>query len=145
MIVFDLRCAGAHVFEAWFGSTADFDAQSARGVIACPICGDPEVGKAAMAPAVPAKGNRMAASPADAKAFLTALAATQAAVEARADDVGDRFAAEARAIHYGEAETRAIVGEASRADAASLIDDGIGIIALPFRRRARRCAARARR
>lgn len=141
MIVFDLRCTGAHVFEAWFGSTADFDVQAARGLIACPICGDPEVAKAAMAPAVPAKGNRATASPADAKAFLAALAAAQAEVEAKADDVGDRFAAEARAIHYGEAQTRAIVGEASRADAASLIDDGIGIVALPFRRRARRSDA----
>lgn len=139
MIVFDLRCGGAHVFEAWFGSTSDFDAQLARGLVTCPICGDPGVGKAAMAPAVPAKGNRAAAlSPSEAKAFLAALAVAQAAVEATSDDVGARFAEEARAIHFGEAETRAIIGEASRAKAAGLAEDGISIAALPFPRRSRR-------
>ena len=69
MIVFDLRCGKAHVFEAWFGSTADYDAQTARGLVACPICDDTRVAKAVMAPAVPAKSNR-AVSPAVVKAAL---------------------------------------------------------------------------
>lgn len=144
MIVFDLRCGGEHVFEAWFGSTADFEAQSARRLIACPICDDKTVGKAAMAPAVPAKGNRAAADKppaAEVKSMLAAIAAQQSVVEASCDYVGGRFAEEARAIHFGEAESRAIVGEASRAEAAGLIEDGISIAPLPFRSRARRSDA----
>ena len=62
MIVFDLRCGAGHVFEAWFGSTADYDAQQARRLIACPVCDDTAIGKAVMAPAVPAKGNRALAA-----------------------------------------------------------------------------------
>ena len=58
MIVFDLKCGAGHVFEAWFGSSADYDSQRERGLIACPLCGDAQVGKAVMAPNVAAKGNR---------------------------------------------------------------------------------------
>ena len=135
MIVFDLRCGNSHVFEAWFGSTADYAAQSARGLVTCPVCGDGEVVKAAMAPAVPAKGNRAAMLPADAKRMLAALAGAQAEIEAGSDYVGTRFAVEARAIHDGEAEARAIVGEATLQEAAALAADGIAAVPLPFRSR----------
>ncbi|MDO9489909.1 MAG: DUF1178 family protein, partial [Sphingomonadaceae bacterium] len=124
MIVFDLRCAHAHVFEAWFGSSDDYEGQRTRGLVACPICGDTDVAKAAMAPAVPAKGNRapsagsastpqpVAAHPPEmVKAMLAAMAEVQAKVEANCDYVGDRFADEARAIHHGERESRGIYGE----------------------------------
>ena len=134
MIVFDLRCGARHVFEAWFGSTADFDAQGARGLISCPICGDATVTKAAMAPAVPAKGNQRR-SPAEDKAILGALAAMQAEVEASSDYVGPRFAVEARAIHDGDSLPRAIFGEATLHDAAQLVADGIAVAPLPFRSR----------
>ncbi|MGL4541853.1 MAG: DUF1178 family protein [Polymorphobacter sp.] len=131
MIVFDLACAHGHVFEAWFGSSADFEAQAARGLVACPICDNSAVRKAVMAPAVPAKGNR-AMPPAAIKAALAALAQVQREVEANADYVGADFASEARALHDGEAPMRAIYGEASLADAAALVDDGIAVSPLPF-------------
>ncbi len=140
MIVFDLRCGGGHVFEAWFGSGADHDAQAARGLLACPLCDDTDVTKAAMAPAVPAKSNR-AALPAnlppaaDVKAALATLAKLQAHVEATSDYVGANFAAEARAIDAGAATERPIWGEATRAEAASLAADGIAAHPLPFRPR----------
>jgi hypothetical protein len=131
MIVFDLRCGGAHVFEAWFGSTADFDSQQDRGLIACPMCGDTDVAKAAMAPAVPAKANSRAAD-------VGALLAAQRRLETEADYVGRDFAKRARAVHDGlEHAERPIYGEASLAEAAALIDDGIGVLPLPFRPRAR--------
>ncbi|MEC8179853.1 MAG: DUF1178 family protein, partial [Pseudomonadota bacterium] len=57
MIVFDLSCDNGHRFEGWFRSSSDYEDQGARGLIACPHCGSGEVGKAPMAPAVPAKGN----------------------------------------------------------------------------------------
>ena len=73
MIVFDLRCGGGHVFEAWFGKGSDFDDQTSRGLVSCPVCESREVAKAVMAPAVPAKANSGPA-PAEVKALIGKLA-----------------------------------------------------------------------
>ncbi|HZG08562.1 MAG TPA: DUF1178 family protein [Allosphingosinicella sp.] len=145
MIVFDLRCAAqGHVFEGWFGSTADYEAQQERGLVSCPLCGSADVAKAAMAPAVPAKGNSrpdmqisaradmFAAAPAEVKAMLAAAAAVQKKLLAGSESVGARFADEARAIHLGEKHARPIHGRASRAEAVELIEEGIAIAPLPF-------------
>ncbi|MGZ8337711.1 MAG: DUF1178 family protein [Allosphingosinicella sp.] len=134
MIIFDLRCAPqGHVFEAWFGSSEEYDAQAARGLVSCPICGAAEVEKAPMAPAVARKGNRAdTPSPAAMKARLGEMAKLQRKLLEQSDFVGDRFPDEARAIHLGEAEARAIHGRASRDDAESLIEEGIPVSPLPF-------------
>jgi hypothetical protein len=150
MIIFDLKCAAhGHVFEAWFGSSEDYEGQQKNGLVACPVCGGAEVGKAVMAPAVGAKGNRRAASggsgiekqpgpellsgdPETVKQMLAAAAAVQRRMLEGSEGVGDRFADEARAIHLGESEKRAIHGRASRAEAESLIEDGIPCAPLPF-------------
>ena len=143
MIVFDLRCAAhGHVFEAWFASSSAFEAQQARGLVACPLCGSAEVAKAPMAPAVGAKGNASPASgpsggllggaPEEVKKMLAAAAAFQKSMLVGSESVGERFAAEARAIHLGEADARPIHGEASRTEAESLIADGVPIASLPF-------------
>lgn len=139
MIIFDLRCAPAgHVFEAWFGSSGEYQDQCARGLVSCPICGADEVEKAPMAPAVPKKGGERSApdlfssDPATVKEMLGALAAMQRKLVAGSDWVGDRFATEARAIHLGQAEARSIHGRATRADAESLVEDGIPVAPLPF-------------
>lgn len=131
MIVFDLVCeAQGHVFEAWFGSSADYDAQKARGLVTCPLC-NAVAGKAPMAPRVGAKGN-VAPSSAEMKAMIGKLAEMQKQVLANSEHVGDRFPAEARAIHLGEAEARAIHGRATPAEAKSLADDGVPVSPLPF-------------
>ena len=141
MIVFDLKCGGGHVFEAWFGSSGDYEAQRARALVSCPVCDSAEVEKAVMAPAVPLKSNRSAGrphaahSPEDMKKMLAAMAEVQAKVEASSEYVGDRFADEARAIHLGEVEKRGIYGEATLADAAALRDEGIEVAPLPFKPR----------
>lgn len=143
MIIFDLKCAPAgHVFEAWFGSSAAFEEQRGRGLLACPLCGSEEVAKAPMAPAVGAKGNASTPSappqsliggaPDEVKAMLAAAAALQKSLLAGSEAVGPRFAAEARAIHLGEADSRPIHGEATRAEAESLIEEGVPIAPLPF-------------
>lgn len=143
MIVYDLACSdGGHVFEGWFGSSDDFDAQKARGLLSCPVCGSGDVAKAAMAPAVPAKSNQRGASPmpvamdgkdpALIRRMLADLARVQAKVLEGSDYVGDRFADEARAIHLGESDQRAIHGEATPTQAKSLIEDGIAIAPLPL-------------
>ena len=133
MIVFDLRCPAGHVFEAWFGSSADYDDQQARGLVACPICGAAEIEKAPMAPRVAAKGNQAETpSPEAMKSMLAEMATLQKKLLEKSDNVGDRFPDEARAIHLGEAEARAIHGRASRDDARDLIEDGIPVSPLPF-------------
>lgn len=136
MIVFDLKCEGAgHVFEAWFGSSEDYESQSARGLVACPLCGDDRVKKAVMAPRVGAKGNQSSAAPADPeamKAMLAAMAAAQKQLLEKSSYVGERFADEARAIHLGEAAARSIYGKATRAETESLIEEGIEVSPLPF-------------
>jgi hypothetical protein len=147
MIVFDLKCGGGHVFEAWFGSTEDFAAQSARGLVACPICNDGQCVKAAMAPAVPAKGNRAvqpgnsahpAADHQQAKDHLAAMAAVQASIESQCTWVGRDFASTARALHDGTAPDdapRGVYGQATIAETRALLDDGVAIAPLPFRSR----------
>ena len=144
MIVFDLRCAPqGHVFEAWFGSSEDYQSQRERGLVSCPLCGSEEVGKAVMAARVAAKGNSrsegsggardlMLADPEGVKQMLAAMAALQRQMLDQSTYVGESFADEARAIHLGEAETRSIYGKASRADAESLAEEGIQVMPLPF-------------
>ncbi len=132
MIVFDLKCRGqGHVFEAWFGSSDDFYSQRDRGLVRCPLCDDADVEKAAMAPRVGAKG-RDGPSPEQRKAVLAAMAGAQKTLLEGSDYVGEGFADEARAIHLGDADARSIHGKATRAQTASLIEDGIPISPLPF-------------
>ncbi|KAB7647436.1 DUF1178 family protein [Polymorphobacter fuscus] len=130
MIVFDLGCGSGHVFEAWFGSSDAYESQRARGLIACPLCGNADIAKAVMAPAVAAKGNR-------APAPMAQLLQAQRAMEAEADYVGRDFAARARALHDDPAPARGIYGEATAAEAAALHEDGIAVLPLPFRPLAR--------
>lgn len=144
MIVFDLICRpDGHVFEAWFGSSEDYESQCARGLVECPLCGSPDIDKAVMAPRVGAKGNqRLAGARADSemvssdpqgvKAMLAAMAAAQKKVLEKSEYVGARFADEARAIHFGEAGERPIHGRATPAQTESLIDEGIAVAPLPF-------------
>ena len=134
MIVFDLKCGHGHVFEAWFGSSEDYEGQQARGLVRCPLCGAQDIKKAVMAPAVAAKGNQRQTQPAAAgseTADMAKLLAAQRALEAESDWVGTRFAAEARARH--EAGTaRPVHGEASLAEVKSLLEDGVPVVPLPF-------------
>jgi hypothetical protein len=144
LIVFDLVCGDAgHVFEAWFGSTDDYSAQQARGLVSCPICGSGQVDKAPMTPRLGSRGNRTPDSPsppaalsndapAAIKAMLRSLAEHQARILEKSDYVGDRFADEARAIHLGDSEQRSIHGVASVDEARALNEEGISVAALPF-------------
>ncbi|MEP9357479.1 DUF1178 family protein [Sphingomonas sp. KR3-1] len=134
MIVFDLKCAGGHVFEAWFGSSAAWDAQRAAGLVACPMCGVAEVDKAVMAPNVAPKGNAVASAPAPeaVKAAMAALAGMQAKALEGSQWVGSAFADKARAMHLGEAPHVPIHGQASTAEAKALIDEGVPVAPLPL-------------
>ena len=129
MIIFDLKCVDqGHVFEAWFGSNQDYEAQRARGLVSCPVCGSAEVDKAPMAPRVGSGGP----SPDSVKAMMAEMASAQKRMLETSEHVGDRFPDEARAIHLGDSEARAIHGRASPADADALRKEGIPIAPLPF-------------
>lgn len=145
MIVFDLKCANKHIFEVWFGSSGDYESQRKRGLVNCPYCGDDAVEKAVMAPHVGARGNARASAsipvasvaqdegaPADIKAMLGTLAKMQAAMLAKSEWVGRKFADKARAMHLGEEDHSAIHGEVSADDAKALRDEGVAVSPLPF-------------
>jgi hypothetical protein len=142
MIVFDLSCAEGHRSEGWFASSAAFADQRQRGLVTCPQCGSAEMDKAPMAPAVPAKGNSQAAPtakaamtgelPRDIAKAMQALARAQAKALEGSTWVGERFAEESRAMHYGDRDPAVIHGQASRDDAASLAEEGIAVTPLPF-------------
>jgi hypothetical protein len=145
MIVFDLTCADGHRFEGWFGSSHDFAGQQARGLVSCPHCGSVEIAKAPMAPAVPRKGNQRS-EPAGDKAVALAggglppevaetmekLAAVQAEALKQSTWVGDKFAEQSRAMHYGEKAEKVIHGKASPKEAKALLEEGIPVAPLPF-------------
>lgn len=136
MIVFDLACGDGHRFEAWFRSGAAFDEQQEAGVLVCPVCQDTRIIKAPMAPRLA----RAAAGPPPAaekgapekKDLARALTGLRSLIEANCEDVGGRFAEEARRIHFGETAARGIYGEASREEAAALREDGIDYQVLPW-------------
>lgn len=143
MIRFSLACANDHDFESWFQSGAAFDRLLAEGLITCAVCGSDAVSKSLMAPTVrPARktGKTRSDTPtpatsltADASPQEKALAALRREVEKNSDYVGMNFAAEARAIHVGDAPERSIYGEARIDEARKLVEDGVPVAPLPFR------------
>jgi len=146
MKVLNLRCSNGHGFEGWFGSEDDFLDQNGRGLVECPMCADRVVTRLPSAPRLNLSGAREpapeakpkakpgpAAQGAPAAADLQALwmQVVRHAIE-NTDDVGERFAEEARRIHYGEAESRGIRGQATPEERHALLEEGIEVLALPI-------------
>lgn len=134
MIVFELKCGTGHRFEAWFKDGAACEAQIAAGSVSCPVCGDADVSKAPMAPRI---GKGAAADAVERARELQIeakkkLAQLRDQVERNFDYVGDRFAEEARRIHYGEVDPRAIYGETTDNEAAELVEEGVGFQRIPW-------------
>jgi len=138
MKVLDLQCAHAHVFEGWFGSEDDFAGQLARGLIACPMCGDVAISKKLSAPRLnlgnthePQSGKQEVVTlDHDDSAMQAAWLGMAKRIVANTEDVGERFAEEARRIHYGETEQRGIRGKATKAESESLMEEGIAVMQL---------------
>lgn len=139
MIRYDLICDQGHSFDGWFSDSAAYDKQVKLKLVACSHCGSVKVEKQLMTPGVPTKANRkaepsqrMAAGP-DPKlqAMMNMVREMRRHVEENSEYVGDKFADEARKIHYGETERRGIYGEATPDDAKSLIDEGVEVHPLP--------------
>jgi hypothetical protein len=140
MKVLNLQCAHGHGFEGWFGSEDDFQGQLSRGLVECPICGDTAIAKMLSAPRLNLGAGREAAQ--EAKQEVMSGATEQALqkawlrmvreVMANTEDVGERFAEEARRIHYGETAERHIRGQASREETEALLEEGISVLPLPL-------------
>ncbi|HEY1058858.1 MAG TPA: DUF1178 family protein [Limnobacter sp.] len=147
-IIYDLECEYAHRFEGWFRSADDFDSQREQKLLTCPECGTGAIRKVpsrinigqarshetptanVAAPSASTIADHKANTVDVATAFVMAKQAIQALIR-HSEDVGDRFAEEARKIHYDEAPIRAIRGQASPEEFEELRDEGIDIIALP--------------
>ncbi|MDQ0607289.1 hypothetical protein QFZ83_001460 [Variovorax sp. W1I1] len=141
MKVLDLRCTHGHGFEGWFASNEAFETQLSSGLVECPVCGDTAIVKLLSAPRLNlgnAKASAAEAAPAAASqvpAQLSPEARWMRAVReviAKTEDVGDRFAEEARKMHYGEAEERGIRGQATPEQTEALLDEGIAVMPLPM-------------
>ncbi|MCH9051111.1 MAG: DUF1178 family protein [Proteobacteria bacterium] len=139
MILFDLKCAKDHVFEAWFKDGDTFTNQSKTGEIVCPLCANREITKAPMAPQLarrregegPSSNSAPDSEAEQIAAAKQVIEALQHKVEENCDYVGENFAEEARKIHYGETEKRGIYGEATDIEAGDLEDEGIEFHRLP--------------
>lgn len=128
MIRYALRCDEGHAFESWFRDGDAFEDQVRRGDVACPHCGSVSVEKQIMAPALATAEPAAARPDAAVRAVLKAL---RREMLANSEDVGGRFPEEARRIHYGESDARAIRGQASLDEARALHEEGIGIVPVP--------------
>ena len=134
MIRFSLACQNEHSFDGWFRNSEDFEKQKKRGLIACPDCGSVKVEKALMAPSVSTgrKREKMAlAMNAEQKKAMAQLKALSEKMRENADYVGDKFAEEARKIHFGETDPRGIYGEATPEEARELAEDGVEFMPIP--------------
>ena len=150
MIRYSLRCEQDHSFESWFQSSSAYDSQVKRKLVSCPVCGSAKVEKAIMAPRIVGKkGRGKAPEPVEAAPAETPTTESTSLMMAQerelrakikelrdhivknADNVGERFPNEARAMHYGDKEHRPIYGEASPEEARSLIDEGVEVSPLP--------------
>ena len=156
MKVLNLQCAHQHDFEGWFGSEDDFQSQLARGLVECPLCGDRQITKQLSAPRLnlsTSRGERevaaaktevaaQPAAPTTAPAHdVTSMSSSQVQaawlqavqhVMANTEDVGSRFAEEARKMHYGESEERGIRGQATPEQTRDLLEEGIPVMPLPI-------------
>jgi hypothetical protein len=150
MILYRLRCSKGHEFESWFKDSKTYERQEKKSLIGCAVCGSSKVGRAIMAPRIGKKGKveAPAATPAPAptteqkqmaalarkmpKELREALLKVRAEVEKNCEHVGEKFAEEARKIHYGESDKRGIYGETSDEEAEALAEEGIEFGRLPW-------------
>lgn len=139
MKVLDLKCSHEHRFEGWFASTEEFESQLSRKLVACPVCSTTDVSRMPSAPRLNLSSARGEAAP---QAAQAEAAPEAAALQARAlkfmreliektENVGERFAEEARRIHYNEAPARSIRGVTTPEDAHALLEEGIDVMPLP--------------
>ena len=152
MILYRLRCSKGHEFDSWFKDSKSYERQEKKSLIGCAVCGDAKVARAIMAPRIGSKTVAEVETPAPApapapgpeqqqmaaltrrmpKELREALLKARAEVEKNCEHVGEKFAEEARKIHYGESDKRGIYGETSDEEAEALAEEGIEFGRLPW-------------
>ena len=139
MKVLNLQCAQGHGFEGWFASNEAFDTQLAGGLVECPMCGDTGIVKLLTAPRLNLGNSKAPDAESSASREVAAPTTPEARwmravreVMANTENVGERFADEARKMHYGEVEERSIRGQATREQTEALLDEGIAVMPLPL-------------
>ena len=135
MIKYPLVCDNGHAFEGWFSSSADFDGQVARGLLTCPTCNSAAISKPLMAPSVATARKKeetrtLMVNEAHREA-VSRIREIVKTIRENSEDVGEKFPEEARKIHYGEAEQRGLIGQASLKEVESLLEEGIEVAPLP--------------
>ncbi|WP_186071195.1 DUF1178 family protein [Burkholderia gladioli] len=132
MKVLDLQCTHGHRFEGWFASSDDFESQLSRKLVECPVCGATEISRMPSAPRLNLSGATKEKAPAnDPRQMQAQLMRALREVLDKTENVGERFAEEARRIHYNEAPARNIRGVTSAEDARALVEEGIDVMPLP--------------
>ncbi|MFB9952795.1 DUF1178 family protein [Rhizobium puerariae] len=135
MIKYTLTCENAHTFEGWFSESADFDRQVESGFLTCPVCNSASISKSLMAPSVSTarkkEAKREMVMDMARQEAMAKLKQAIAEIKAGAEDVGEKFPEEARKIHYGEADARGIIGQASLGEVRDLLEEGIEVAPLP--------------
>jgi|SRR3954468_6441750 hypothetical protein len=140
MIRYDLACEREHAFDGWFRDSEGYDAQRAAGQVVCPVCGSTAIAKQLMTPGIPARSNRRSEERVPVFAaqkegrvaeLMEAVRKLRRHVEENADYVGNKFAEEARKMHYKEVEPRGIYGEATLEEAKALLEEGVEVEPLP--------------
>ena len=132
MILFKLKCSADHEFEGWFRDGATYERQAKRGLISCPTCGDTAIEKAPMAPRLARSAAPEQAPPPSPEQLHPMLQRLRRHVEKTCDYVGERFAEEARRIHYGEVDPHGIYGEATNEESRELVEEGIQVGRIPW-------------
>lgn len=130
MIILNLKCAADHSFEGWFASTEAFDEQTGSRRVSCPLCADTAIVRLPSGPHVKRAGEASAAG--EPAISPNAVMKAMAGMLAKSENVAERFPEEARKIHYGETPPRSIRGKASLEETRELLEEGIGVIPLPF-------------
>ncbi|WP_261533663.1 DUF1178 family protein [Burkholderia multivorans] len=131
MKVLDLQCPHGHRFEGWFASADEFESQLSRKLVECPVCGTTEVSRMPSAPRLNLS-RATQAQPIDPRALQAQVMRALREVLAKTENVGERFAEEARRIHYNEAPARSIRGVTTPEDAQALVEEGIDVMPLPI-------------
>jgi hypothetical protein len=142
MVVYNLLCKKKHSFEGWFPSFEDYQKQAEKKLISCPTCGTSKVEKVPHTCAVhvkkespppPAKKAEHTPPPAPPSPaeFKEMLIRVHHYVKENFEDVGPKFADEARQIHKGKTAERPIHGTATVNETKELAEEGVPFVALP--------------
>ena len=131
MIKYNLKCESNHNFDAWFSDSSNFDEQNKKNLIFCPKCNSTKIEKNIMAPNIGSKKQSYTNALKTEKNYEKIIKNVRKHVEKNFEYVGNKFADEARAIHYGEKEEREIYGETSVEEAVDLIEEGINVSPIP--------------